>query len=380
MDTTHPGGASHPIHSPPPSGSASAQRHWRKQSFNKIFSIPVNLQHMNFRQKQICINRARQASKHLNKRLSHTFKQSMDLAQEKGACSRLASPLIEQFGFTLHKGVFHNALALRNWQPLQAPSTCGCGAKFSEGYALSCPKGGFPSSRHEIRDLTVIFWQKFAVMFVLNLNCNTSLGKSLQVPHLTLRMVHVSTLLPRVCGEIGLEELISVSEFSTPMPPPTSNLAYPPTTINGFEEACLWVENQLVFSATGGMAKVATVFYKRLALCFAVNWDHPCSFIPCPGWSGGFRGMQMHPLWRLVLYFLRKQLHDSLKITAVECSNNNQAQLHTHISAPYWSPDAWLDLELLQDIQFGRLRDRKWAWYPKIFLIRFTRQWLNPPF
>ena len=30
-----------------------------------------------------------------------------------------------------------------------------------------------------------------------------------------------------------------------------------------------------------------------------------------------------------------------------------QAQLHTHISVPYWSPDIWLGLELLRDIQFG---------------------------
>ena len=42
--------------------------------------------------------------------------------------------------------------------------------------------------------------------------------------------------------------------------------------------------------------------------------------------------------------------------TAVACSNNNQAQLYTHVSVPYWSPDVWLDLELLRDIQFGLLR------------------------
>ena len=37
---------------------------------------------------------------------------------------------------------------------------------------------------------------------------------------------------------------------------------------------------------------------------------------------------------------------------AVACSSN-QAQLHTHVSVPYWSPDVWLGLELLLDIQFG---------------------------
>jgi len=38
--------------------------------------------------------------------------------------------------------------------------------------------------------------------------------------------------------------------------------------------------------------------------------------------------------------------------TAVACSNN-QAQLHTHVSVPYWSPDVCVGLELLCDIQFG---------------------------
>ena len=58
---------------------------------------------------------------------------------------------IEEFGFSLHKSAFHDALALRyNWQPVCAPFFCGCGVRFS------LPKGGFPSIRHnEIRDLKV---------------------------------------------------------------------------------------------------------------------------------------------------------------------------------------------------------------------------------
>ena len=99
---------------------------------------------------------ATQTSEQLKKSLPHSLQRSIDLAQEKGASSWLTSLPIAEFGFTLHKGAFHNALALRyNWQPLQAPSTCECGAKFSVEHALSCPKGGFPSLRHnEIRDLT----------------------------------------------------------------------------------------------------------------------------------------------------------------------------------------------------------------------------------
>ena len=41
------------------------------------------------------------------------------------------------------------------WTPSHLPSSCACGTCFSVEHALSCPKGGFPSLRHnEIRDLT----------------------------------------------------------------------------------------------------------------------------------------------------------------------------------------------------------------------------------
>ena len=80
----------------------------------------------------------------------------MDLAQEKGSSIWLTSFPIHEFGFALHKRAFQDALAFYyNWQPLQAPSACACGMKFSTEHALSWPKGGFPSIRHnEVRDLT----------------------------------------------------------------------------------------------------------------------------------------------------------------------------------------------------------------------------------
>ena len=39
--------------------------------------------------------------------------------------------------------------------PSRTPSHCACGTNFSVDHALSCPKGGFPSIRHnEVRDIT----------------------------------------------------------------------------------------------------------------------------------------------------------------------------------------------------------------------------------
>ena len=69
---------------------------------------------------------------------------------------------------------------------------------------------------------------------------------------------------------------------------------------------------------------------------------------------GGVRGVQMHPpLTASNVFCVHNCTSPSNDYAVVACSNNNQAQLHTHVSAPYWSPDVWLGLELLRDIQFG---------------------------
>ncbi len=49
-----------------------------------------------------------------------------------------------------------DALSLRyGWPPPGTPIHCVCGALFSVQHAFSCPRGGFPSIRHnEIRDVT----------------------------------------------------------------------------------------------------------------------------------------------------------------------------------------------------------------------------------
>ena len=70
--------------------------------------------------------------------------------------------------------------------------------------------------------------------------------------------------------------------------------------------------------------------------------------------SGRFKGCKCTPLWWLVINFcVHICTSPSNDYTAVACSNNKQAQLHTRISVPYWSPDVCLGQELLRDIQFG---------------------------
>ena len=88
--------------------------------------------------------------------LDSSFRLALDLAVEKGASTWLTALPLDEYGFALHKSAFQDALALRyGWLPLRAPTHCACGTSFSVEHALSCPKGGLPSIRHnEVRDLT----------------------------------------------------------------------------------------------------------------------------------------------------------------------------------------------------------------------------------
>ena len=92
----------------------------------------------------------------LKSSLCPDLQRAMNLSQEKGASNWLTVLPIEEFGFSLHKGAFRDSLALRYGLPLHnIPSTCSSGSHFTVEYALSCPKGGYPTIRHnEIRDFT----------------------------------------------------------------------------------------------------------------------------------------------------------------------------------------------------------------------------------
>ena len=69
-----------------------------------------------------------------------SLRHAMTLAREKGASTWLTSLPLEEHGFSLHKGAFRDALALRyGWLPSNTPTSCACGKSFSVEHALSCP-------------------------------------------------------------------------------------------------------------------------------------------------------------------------------------------------------------------------------------------------
>ena len=86
------------------------------------------------------------------------------LASEKGASSWLTCRPLKRHGLSLTKGEFRDGIHLRyGWLPQRLPSSCSCGATFTEAHTLSCPTGGFPSVWHnEVRDLTASMLKRVA--------------------------------------------------------------------------------------------------------------------------------------------------------------------------------------------------------------------------
>ena len=84
-----------------------------------------------------------------------SLQSAVDFASVKGASSWLTALPLQEYGFSLHKFSFQDALALHySWSPLRAPSHCACGSSFSVEHVLSCPKGSLPSLSHnDIRNL-----------------------------------------------------------------------------------------------------------------------------------------------------------------------------------------------------------------------------------
>ena len=83
------------------------------------------------------------------------LRSAVDQALDDWASSWLFARPIQEHGFTLHKGTFRDAIALRyGWEPLGLPSHCACGELFNSCHAFTCSKGVFTITRHnEIRDL-----------------------------------------------------------------------------------------------------------------------------------------------------------------------------------------------------------------------------------
>ena len=88
-----------------------------KQSFEYAGDVVNNQMEAKHDVCKLKREKGKQAADSVNQQLSVTLKRAMDLAQERGTSTWLTIQPTQKFGFTLHKSVFQDALALHyNWQ------------------------------------------------------------------------------------------------------------------------------------------------------------------------------------------------------------------------------------------------------------------------
>jgi len=207
-----------------------------------------------------------------------SLKRSLGLASERGASNWLTVLPVQEHGFTLHKTAFHDAVALRyGWDPIRLPDHCPCGVKFSVEHAFSCPRGGFPIIRHnEIRDLTASLLTEVCTEVQVEPTLQPITGEHFD--HATLNTEDGARLDISMNGFWGgkcEKSYVDVKVFNPHAP---TNRSSAPRSIyrrhenikkRTYEARIREVEHAtftpLIFSATGGMADQAIVFYKRLA-------------------------------------------------------------------------------------------------------------------
>ena len=231
---------------------------------------------------------AKSSATTLRATIPKSLQRAMDLAQEKGASSWLTSLPLEEFGLTLHKGAFRDAIALRyGWQPLHTPTSCACGTNFSVEHALSCPMGGFPTIRHnEVRDLTANLMTKVCHDVCTEPTLQPITGEAFSVASAIIEDgARLDVAASGLWGGRFERAFFDVRVFnphapSNRKPLPTCYRKHENLKKRAYEQRVRKVEHgsftPLVMSLTGGLGNAATVCYRRLA-SLSAKWDQPYS-------------------------------------------------------------------------------------------------------
>ena len=210
--------------------------------------------------------------------LGQDLQHSLNIAGEKGASNWLSALPIKRHGFVLYKSAFRDALCLRyGWEPPNLPANCICGQSFSTQHALSCANGGIPSIRHNsVRDLTAVLMCEVCHDVVVEPRLQPLSGEVLHGR--TCNREDEARLDIRASGFWGGQferAFFDVRVFNPKAPTnrgPTLASTYArheKEKRRNYQQRVVEIEHAsftpLVFSASGGMAKAAQVFYKRLA-------------------------------------------------------------------------------------------------------------------
>ena len=229
---------------------------------------------------------ADEVHQHLPEQMQH----ARLVASEKGASSWLTALPIADHGFALPKGAFRDALCLRYGWPVPAlPTTCVCGRPLEIDHALSCPHGGLPIRRHnEVRNLLASCMKAAGFDTAIEPPLQQLTGEQfVRSTTTTDQEARLDIKAAGFWGDGAEEAFFDVRVFN-PFAPSYRTLPLPALYQRHerakrarYEERVLEVERAaftpLVFSASGGASKLATMFLKRLASVLAEKRKEPYS-------------------------------------------------------------------------------------------------------
>ena len=224
---------------------------------------------------------------------SHLAK-AAELAKDKGASNWLTSLPLEKYNFSLSKSEFRDALSMRyGWLPERLPSKCVCSEKFTIDHALSCPRGAFPTIRHnEIRNLTGNLLTEVCNDVQLEPVLQSLTGETLNHATSNTHDEARADISARDFWGNRQKAFFDIKVFN-PFAKSNQKFALPSCYTHHekskrrmYEQRIIEVEHgsftPLVFSTTGGMGRLATIFYKRLASMLADKRQQP--YATTMGW------------------------------------------------------------------------------------------------
>ena len=210
-----------------------------------------------------------------------------ETAREPGASNWLSSLPIKAKGFQLNKQEFKDAIALRyGWKIEDLPDICPCEKSFTPEHAMVCPKGGFISFRHdEVRDITYEMLKEVCRCVTKEPTLQTLSGETFRYRTANTQDNARLDLMVRGFWTPGQCAFFDVRIFEPTAQCYKNKSLEQAHSTNEQEKKRIYSERirnveqgtftPLVFTTSGGMAKEAQYFYKRLAQLMADKRQEP---------------------------------------------------------------------------------------------------------
>ena len=213
-------------------------------------------------------------------KLSTKASRQVELACEKGSSSWLTTLPLEDYGFTLNKQEFYDAIALRyGFGISKIAKQCVCGEDNSINHCLICKRGGFVSLRHNsLRDTAANILTQVCKDVAIEPPLIPLTGENLPVSAITeddarLDISARSFWMPLGRAFFDIRVLHPGAPTNASRTIPQMYIQHENEKKRKYNQRVIDIEKgtftPLVFSTTGGMGKEASIFVKRLSSLLA---------------------------------------------------------------------------------------------------------------